>query len=371
MRKTRVLIFAAIILSWFCLENSAVFAIESEKVEESVIENIATFEADENDELKEMIKELQLELSEMKNGMSKLQNRMVESEMSQLRTQLINLQNDLLNESSTKKLEGFNKSVETIPNLDLDLVSETKSEFSSEESEAEIEFYEDGDLAAKLILAETEITKLKSELAEKEVKEKKKENDPLYKKIENEVTETSKEEVEKKKTTEDKSINIGEKMAKAIEEAEKIAEKEDKLEPANIIAKADGESLYRFPRSLSSKEATLKTIENAKSINAKNLVADILTENDESPSAPNFKRSSASTQKFNFFSFQNIAIMTIAIILVVGSFIYFLIKNERKLLLACQLKLQKTESRNDFSSKEQARKNTSYPNDDLSKKIIK
>ena len=347
MQKTKVFTFAVAALILFSFANKAVFAVESEESAEKVVKNLATFEAnDENEELKKMILELQSELVKMKDGMSTLQTKVMESEMTQLRTQLLELQNNLLVESSTK---NFAKSAaETISDLEANSETETELAPDSEDAEigaeTEIEFYPEDDLAAKLILAEAEIAKLKSKLGEEEEEEVEKEvekEEVIYEKIEEEPV----KKVEKEETGEIELIDVGEKMAKAGEEAEKIAEKESDPEPANIIAKLDGELLYQFPRSFSSRE--IDSSENTKSLGAENLVADILAEN-ESPVAPNFTRNSASAEKFELFSGQNIAILATTVGLVIGFFIYFLIKNERKLLAYCEYKLKKAEAENDF-----------------------
>lgn len=371
MQKIKVFLFAAAVLSLFSLGNETVFAVESEEIVEKVVEkdeetakNIATFKADDEDsELGKSIEALRAELAEMKSGMSALQAKIMENEMSQLRAQLINLQNELLTNSVIKKpeestadseedkyepyFEPLDESSDSENEPDSDANPETAD--SPTETENEIEFYEEDDLAAKLALAEAEIAKLKTENGTENTEK-------IYEKIENELA----VEIE---IDESEPVDVGEKMAEAGEDAEKIAGKKDESKPASIIAKADGDLLFQFPRSFSSKKMSATTV---KSIGAKNLMANTLVEKNDTPAAPNFTRSSAPAKKIELFSARNIAILAILIIVAMGTFIYFLVKNERKLLTSHSNIFPK----NDFPLAKSARKILSPRNGSTNKKII-
>jgi len=340
MRKIKNLAFIALILIF--LGNTSALAAESDY---SLGE--ATFEAESTDsaataeilQLQKTIELLRSDLVEMKSGMKQLQAKMVEAEMEKLRQQLETLQNEISAEQPTSY---YNTPTPTQNYIDLNPESDTPqvtsigdfldidmSEIKPVDTETTNESEEDLSLEEKLTKAETEIEELKTALAEKEALDADKAaNAEIIAKTE--AVEAAKDELE---NTE---------VADAVAQAEGTAEEEGN---SNIIAKADGEILFQFPRSLSRKSG-----DGSVKLKTASLTADVLEASDE------FKRESAPKNGFSFFSVRSITILGGLIVVVVVAFIVGLVRYERKLLAATSRRFQQLDVKPDFDLHTRAQK---------------
>jgi hypothetical protein len=130
-----------------------------------------------------------------------------------------------------------------------------------------------------------------------------------------------------------------------------LQEKDSEILPEEStekIAKVSGENLFQTLRDV------LNTSTNKKNnLQANYLTADILKNSD---TVETFTHNSASENKFKIFSATNTAIIGGLLAITITTFIMWLIRNERKLILATSRRFQELEHKPNFDLKKRAKK---------------
>ncbi len=300
-------------------------------------EQFASFEVEQNSsetaDLKETVQLLRSELGEMKSGMQQLQGQMVESEIVRLQQQLQSLRsgssvptNNLqpapqsdynFTPAPTEDETPIVTSIEDLLGIDLE---EAGIEVETTETEPAEELTE---LEAK----DVEIAKLKAVLAEKDNQEAHAETV-----AKNAAVELTEEELAK--------VEIADVIQSLT--AEEAAEQG---KTANIIAKADGEILFQFPRSVSQKIAPKQ--------NPSQLTASVLN--------AEFERESKGGS-FSFFTIRNISILIGVLVIAVAVFVVWLMRHERELLAATSRRFRQLEFKPNTDLSSRLKKMTPFAN---------
>lgn len=376
MRKTKTFAFIASILLFTAGNFSINFSIspalaaeEDFSAEKTNLSAEITFEAEaesteiKNDgtaELKKSLELLRAEIAEMKSGMKQLQAKIVEAEMEKLSDQLSALQKEIAEagKADFEKTEipkfdfGFTPAPQTLPVtkiedfVDFNLneeISKSEKETETAEKIETAEAEKNSELAKKLETAEAEIEELKATLAKKEELEKDKAvHAEVIGKVEK--IKAAKEELEKV-AVED-----------AVEKLKKKGEAEEIKKTSNIIAQANGEIFFQFPRSLTRKSGTTGMIAENKTLAAENLKAGALEIKQPAAKENNFKRSSAPKKEFSLFSARSIAVLGGMLGIAVAVFIVWLLRHERRLLAATSRRFQQLDFKPNFDLNSRARK---------------
>jgi hypothetical protein len=321
----------------------------------------ATFEAEDDfssetqsdvAELRKTIELLRIELGEMKSGMKQLQAKMVEAEMDKLRSQLDSLQKEIktgeTEDTEVPALEVFSVSpapetpqitkIEDFLNIDLKEVTaeteEVKSETIEDLEAAEVTndetVTEDAEVEDELDEKDVEIAELKAALALKEEKE-------AHAEVKEKADEIKATKAELEKVAITDAVN-------------KLTGEE---EPSNIIAQANGEILFQFPRSVSQKKGKTQSIKN---LSAGSLTASILNSDKSATEENSFKRKSAPKTSFSMFSTSSITIFGGMLGVAVVVFIFWLVRHERKLLAATSRRFRQLDFKPDFNLRSRAKK---------------
>ena len=372
MPKNKIFSLITSILVFAALSQTTVLATESD----SSAFLTATFEAESPEaveiaELKKALADLQTELSTMKNGMQDLQAQILESEMEKLRDQLATIRGSTTTTLPTlpaQSIESYvtdsteENSEVVAENLTTDTPEVTKIEdfvgFELEQGEETASVEEKEDEAEKTTIdlaletADAEIAKLEAILAEQEAAADK------------EASHTAVEQkVEELKATREKleAAAIQQKDEKLQDENEQEVKVE---KPSNIIAKADGEVLFQFPRAISQKTSPQRS-----SLAAKHLTADVidLMSNEEGE----FKRSAAPQKGWGLFSGSSLIVFGTILAIAIAVFVFWLVRNERQLLAATSRRFQELDFKPNFGFKPQAKKSERTKNTSKHKNTVK
>jgi len=276
-------------------------------------------------ELKQTIELLRLDLGSMKTGMKQLQAKVLEAEMERLHSQLESLQNDIKTETE-----------ETEKGLTSDFNLATPESIQVTKMEDFLEIDLDGSEDKKEVVGEvTETTKIKIP-TDTDKAEGVEAGEEVVKKLkEGETKVAGKEAVE--------SDEIGEDEGDEAEDGEEIEKS------SNIIAQANGEILFQFPRSLSQKKGEAKS---AETISPKQLTASVLTASKKESS---FKRKSASKNS-STFSTGNVFIFGGVLGAGIVAFVLWLLHHEKKLLVATSQKFRQFDLKSGFNLSPRAKK---------------
>jgi hypothetical protein len=322
----------------------------------------ATFEvADQNSaeviELKKTLDLLRADLVEMKNGMKQLQTKMVESEMEKLRSQLEDLQKDTIGTDfvsiPTRITTPPVLKIEEILEPDYVKLEETEAvENEVPENEEEVADLENEETDPKILAKDAEIEKLKAALAAKEQAEEESAHAEV------------KAKAEDVKAAEETLAEIGvDKMVQQLKGEE--AEPEEIIKPvaplikkpSNIIAQANGEILFQFPRSLSHKAGDIKASSKTQTLTAKSLTANLLDAKQAAQPENTFERQAApSKTNWSILSTGGIITLSGMLGIAVIIFIVWLLRHERKLLAATSRRFQQLDYRPNFNLKSRAKK---------------
>ncbi len=367
MRKNKILAFTTSILMFAAIAVPAAFAAEVDLPEATFAAETETENVDATNDAAELQKQLtalRADLSEMQNGMKLLQAKVVEAEMNKLKDQLAALQKEIAANEETNYTNDFSTlslsanildatststpstpvitRIEDFTGFDLDLETEEETNEAENSGEVVIEDNnsedekigkEDGvesETAERLAAAEEEIEKLKEALEEK---------------IEFEKEVTAHAEI-KEKAAEIKSTEI--ELAETVVSdaiAKLRSERTSGTKTSNIIASADDELLFQFPRSLSQKTSSNNLIA------AKEMTATIL---DAAEAEENFKRSSA-PKNYQIISANSLTFLVCTFGAAILVFIAWLLHHEKKLLAATSRRFQQLELRPNFELKSRAK----------------
>lgn len=311
----------------------------------------ATFEAEETasiettsnpsevSELKSTIETLKAELAEMKSGMKQLQTKMVEAEMAKLQEQLQAIQTDTTPVS-------YKEDLNLLPTANLlgaDLLATSTEDRVAEGAEAITEddliLVDDAAIAEEIAQKYAEIEELEAVLQQKETADEAKSTEAEAKE---EIAEA--EEMKAELETVEVTKVIEQLTGEEDTETEAVVEEKN----SNIIAQANGEILFQFPRSISTKEQK-------SAISADDMTADVLhmvettLEHEEKIS----QHKSATPEEDSFFSASNIALLGALLGVAIVVSIIWLIRNEKKLLAATSRRFRKINLAKDSSSTEQ------------------
>ncbi|MFH0776833.1 MAG: hypothetical protein V1936_04455 [Patescibacteria group bacterium] len=356
MPKIKISVLIGLVL---CFWPLASVAAADNLADESALP-AATFEAEKPEsaevaDLKKSLAALKAELSDMKNGMKSLQTKVLESEIEKLRDQLAAIQGDDATNSpssSQTNLGSFNIA---------DLISEATGKSSSVETTprvTKIEDFvgfdvgndvkkansEDANVAEILKNADAEIAKLEAALGEKET-------GIADKAAQSEVQQKVSELKAAKAKLE--SVSIADAVGKLDDGADK---------PTSIIANADGEILFQFPRSVSQ-----KTNDPSEQIGAANLKADLLATDQSS----DLKRSAAPTKSWQIFSATNLTIFALILSVGLAVFVFWLVRYEHRLLAATSRRFQQLDFKPNFDLNTRAEQQTQNQNTRSDQNIIR
>ena len=357
MPKTKILALAVLILLLTSVGVTPTWAAEAD-----VSPTQATFEvADQNSaeviELKKALDLLRADLVEMKNGMKQLQTKMVESEMEKLRSQLEDLQKDTIGTDfvsiPTKITTPPVLKIEEILEPDYVKFEETETvENEILENEEEVTDLENEETDPKILAKDAEIEKLKAALAAKEQSEEESAHAEVKAKAED--VKAAKETLAE--------VGVGEIMQQLKgEEAEleEIIEPVAPLikKPSNIIAQANGEILFQFPRSLSHKAGNIKASPKTQTLTAKSLTANLLDAKQAAQPENTFERKAAPPEtNWSILSTRGIITLSGMLGIAVIIFIVWLLRHERKLLAATSQRFQQLDYKPNFNLRSRAKK---------------
>lgn len=359
MPKTKILALAGLMLLLTSVGVTPTWAAE---VDISPIQ--ATFEATNQDsdsaevaELKKVLSSLQADLAEMKDGMKQLQTKMVESEMEKLRSQLESLQKDSTSENfvstPTKAPTPPVFKIEEAPEPDYVKVVETNAvETEALKNETEVVNSENNETDPKILAKDAEIERLKAALVAKD--QTTEENAHAEVKAKADKIKAVKETLAE--------VNIGKmvqqlkgedaEIEEIIKPAEPVAEK-----PSNIIAQANGEILFQFPRSLSHKAGDIKENSKIQTLSAKSLTASLLDSKQATQPENTFERKAAPSEtNWSILSTGGIVTLSGMLGIAVIIFIVWLLRHERKLLAATSRRFQQLDYKPNFDFKSHAKK---------------